>query len=76
MKNTLFRVSIFNGEKIVAMARAIGDKGLCYYIKDVVVHPDWQKKGLGKILIQEITKWMELHHAKKFNHSTRNARRL
>ena len=59
MKNTLFRVSVFDGDKIVAMARAIGDKGLCYYIKDVIVHPDWQKKGLGKILIQEILKYID-----------------
>ena len=51
MKNTLFKVSIFDGEKIVAMARAIGDKGLCYYIKDVVVHPDYQGRGVGRILI-------------------------
>ena len=46
LENTLFRVSVFDGKKIVAMARAIGDKGLCYYIKDVVVHPDYQKQGI------------------------------
>ena len=58
MKNTLFRVSIFDGEKIVAMARVIGDKGLCYYIKDVVVHPDYQSRGLGRILIGEILEYI------------------
>ena len=40
MDNTLFRVSIFDGERIVAMARVIGDMGLCYYIKDVIVLPE------------------------------------
>ncbi|MBP5447000.1 MAG: GNAT family N-acetyltransferase, partial [Treponema sp.] len=54
MKNKLFKLSIFDGDKIVAMARAIGDKGLCYYIKDVVVHPGYQGRGLGRILIGEI----------------------
>ena len=58
MKNSLFRVSVYIDNKIVAMARAIGDKGLCYYIKDVVVHPDYQRKGIGKILIQEILKFI------------------
>ena len=58
LENTLFRLSVFDGKKIVAMARAIGDKGLCYYIKDVVVHPDYQKHGIGRILIEEILKYI------------------
>ena len=47
MDNTLFRVSIFDGERIVAMARVIGDMGLCYYIKDVIVLPEYQGKELA-----------------------------
>lgn len=54
MENSVFRVSVFDGEKIVAMARMIGDMGLCYYIKDVVVHPDYQKNGIGRELINEL----------------------
>ncbi len=37
------------------MARAIGD-GLYYLIVDVVVNQEFQGKGLGKILIEEIVK--------------------
>jgi predicted GNAT family acetyltransferase len=47
MKNTLFRISVWDGNKIVAMARMIGDMGLDYYIKDVVVRPEYQHKGIG-----------------------------
>ena len=54
MEHTLFRVSVFDGEKIVAMARMIGDLGLDYYIKDVVVRPEYQHRGIGKLLIQEL----------------------
>ena len=58
MDNTLFRVSIFDGERIVAMARVIGDMGLCYYIKDVIVLPEYQGKGIGRkqIMKEELTK--------------------
>ena len=59
MDNTLFRVSIYDGERIVAMARAIGDKGLCYYIKDVVVLPEYQGKGIGRMLIKELLSFIE-----------------
>ena len=58
MNHTLFRVSLFDGDTIIAMARVIGDKGLCYYIKDVVVRPEYQGKGLGKRLIQELLKYI------------------
>lgn len=54
MKNTLFRVSVFDGGKIVGMARMLGDLGLDYFIKDVVVRPEYQKMGIGRLLIDEL----------------------
>ncbi len=58
LKNTIFRVSVYDGEKPVAMARMIGDMGLNYYIKDVVVRPEYQRKGIGKMLISELFKFV------------------
>ena len=54
MEHTLFRVSVFDGDKIIAMARMIGDMGLDYYIKDVIVRPEYQGKGIGRKLINEL----------------------
>ena len=59
MEHTLFRVSIYDGNKIVAMARMIGDMGLDYYIKDVVVKPEYQGKGIGRLLINELIKFIK-----------------
>ena len=61
MDNTLFRVSVFNDGKIIAMARMIGDMGLCYYIKDVIVLPEYQGKGIGRMLIEELLKFIDEH---------------
>ena len=58
MDHTLFRVSVFDGKQIVGMARVIGDMGLCYYIKDVVVLPEYQGKGIGRLLIDELLKFI------------------
>jgi len=58
MKHTLFRVSVFDGDRIVAMARMIGDLGLDYYIKDVIVRPEYQQQGLGKMMIGELLKFV------------------
>ena len=61
MDNTLFRVSVFDGGKIIAMARVIGDMGLCYYIKDVIVLPEYQGRGVGRKLIEELLKFVDEH---------------
>lgn len=58
MENTLFRISIYDNDKLIAMARLIGDKGLDYYIKDVVVIPEYQGKGVGRMLIEELLKYI------------------
>ena len=59
MDNTLFRVSVFDNDQIVSMARVIGDKGMCYYIKDVVVKPEYQGQGIGRILINEVLRFID-----------------
>ncbi len=41
--------------------RLIGTMGLCYYIKDVIVHPDYQGKGVGRLLIDELLKYINEH---------------
>ena len=58
MEHTLFRVSVFDGDKIVAMARMNGDMGLDYYIEDVIVRPEYQGRGIGRMLIDELLKFI------------------
>lgn len=58
MDNTLFRVSVYDDEKIVGMARMIGDMGLNYYIKDVAVKPEYQRRGIGKMMVEELMKFI------------------
>lgn len=64
MENTLFRISVWDHEKIVGMARMIGDFGLNYYIKDVVVRPEYQHKGIGKRMMNELLKFINDHGVK------------
>lgn len=59
MKHTLFRISVWDQDQIVGMARMIGDLGLDYYIKDVVVRPEYQRRGIGRRMIQELLKFIE-----------------
>lgn len=61
MEHTLFRISVWDHEKIVGMARMIGDLGLDYYIKDVVVRPEYQHKGIGKRMMNELLTFINDH---------------
>ena len=55
IKNSAIVKKVIVNNKTVGMARAIGD-GLYYLIVDVVVNQEYQGKGFGKILIEEIVK--------------------
>lgn len=61
MAHTLFRISVWDGDKIVAMAQMLGDMGLDYYIKDVVVRPEYQRRGIGRGMIRELLKFVSDH---------------
>ena len=58
MEHTLFRVSVYDCGRIAAMARVIGDMGLDYYIKDVIVRPEYQGQGIGRMMINEILQFV------------------
>ena len=58
LRHTLFRVSIWDDDKVIAMARMNGDMGMNYYIKDVVVRPEYQGRGIGRMLMNELMKFI------------------
>lgn len=58
LKNTLFRVSVWDDDKVIGMARMNGDLGLDYYIKDVVVRPEYQGRGVGRMLINALLQFI------------------
>ena len=53
---TCFSVCVFDETKIVGMARVVGD-GSYYTIFDVVVRQEYQHKGIGTALMNEIVEW-------------------
>jgi GNAT superfamily N-acetyltransferase len=40
------------------MVRLIGDGGMSFYIKDFAVHPDYQAKGAGKMLLHALEQFI------------------
>lgn len=58
LKNSIITFSIYLDNEVVGMARLIGDKAMTYYIKDLVVNPNNQHKGIGSLLLNEIEKYI------------------
>lgn len=40
--------------KTISMARAVGDGGYHLLVVDVIVHPDFQRQGIGKQMIAQL----------------------
>ncbi len=62
LEKDLFSVLIYHHQQLVAMGRVIGDGVLYFYIQDLIVHPDYQKQGLGTLLMKHIDSYLN-HHA-------------
>lgn len=59
LKSTAFAVVAQDKmtKAIIGCGLLMGDKISFYYIKDVIVHPDWQRKGVGTAMMNAIMLW-------------------
>lgn len=58
LPNTLFAVQVFSEGEPVGMGRIVGDGGCFYQVVDIAVLPDHQGRGLGKLIMAEIMKYI------------------
>ncbi|WP_411851281.1 GNAT family N-acetyltransferase [Stenotrophomonas sp. LGBM10] len=63
LPNTVFGVSIRDGEQLVAMGRLIGDGGCFLQVVDIAVVPDRQGQGLGKAVMTALDAWLRTNAA-------------
>ena len=61
LENATYLVVAREGGKAVGMARALFDFGYTAYLHDVIVHPDYQRKGIGTQLVNNVLSWLDDH---------------
>jgi ribosomal protein S18 acetylase RimI-like enzyme len=59
LPRTLFAVQILDGAGPVGMGRVVGDGGCFYQVVDIAVLKEHQGKGIGKMIMAEIVKYLE-----------------
>jgi GNAT superfamily N-acetyltransferase len=61
LANALFTVCALYQGSVVGCGRVIGDGGLYFYLQDIIVRPEFQRTGLGKLIMQPILGFLNEH---------------
>ncbi|HET6723924.1 MAG TPA: GNAT family N-acetyltransferase [Chitinophagaceae bacterium] len=48
-----------SNNKAIGCVLLLSDHASFYYVKDLIVHPDWQGKKVGAALMKELSHWLE-----------------
>lgn len=59
LKHNLYSVSIYDDDKIIGYGRMIGDQTVYAYIHDIMVVPDYQGQGIGKMVMEKLVEKIE-----------------
>ena len=59
--NSKFKCFVYDGNLLIGAGRALADGKDCSYICDVAVHPEYQGRGLGKELVQNLVRLSQEH---------------
>ncbi|KAB2860976.1 MULTISPECIES: GNAT family N-acetyltransferase [Exiguobacterium] len=58
LANTLYGVCLYKDDHMVGMGRVVGDGGMVFHLVDIVVDPDCQGLGLGKLIVEQLMDWI------------------
>lgn len=59
LKNSYVTFAVIEEEKVIGMARLLADGGMAFYLKDFVILPEFQGKGMGKALLEYVQNYIK-----------------
>ena len=59
MLNSALIIAAKDGDRIVGMARLVTDGGHSAIIEDVIVIPEYQRQGIGTVMVGRIMEYMK-----------------
>ncbi len=59
IRNSLFGCVVLHNGKTIGCGRIIGDGGMYFYIQDIVVLPEYQGKGIGRMIMNEVMDYIK-----------------
>lgn len=67
LANSLFSVVAHDDGYILGMGRIVGDGAIYLHIQDVIVRPEYQRKGIGSLIMKELLSFAEKSGGKHTN---------
>jgi len=58
LRHSLYSLCVYDGEKLVAMGRVVGDMGIAFYLQDILVLGTYQNLGLGTKIVKALEKFV------------------
>lgn len=59
LAGSLYIVCAYDGDIPVGMGRIVGDGVVIDYIQDLIVRPDYQKEGIGRLIIEKLIAYVK-----------------
>lgn len=59
INNSMINISVYDNNKCIGVGRIVGDNVLKGMLTDIMVLPDYQGKGIGKIIVKSLIKQLE-----------------
>ena len=53
-ENSLLVLGAYEGEKLMGIIRVVGDGATIVFVQDILVFPEYRRKGIGTALLKEI----------------------
>lgn len=59
LQGSLYSVCLYKENSIIGMGRVVGDGAIYFYVQDVIVLPEFQHNGYGRLIMGCILKYLE-----------------
>lgn len=59
LDNSIYTISIEVDNRIVGMGRLVGDNARIFYLQDIFVNPNYQKRGIGTVIVEKLLMYIE-----------------
>lgn len=59
LDNSIVVVTVYDDDRPIGMGRIVGDESVISYIQDLIIIPEYQKKGIGSRLVEKLISYVE-----------------
>ncbi len=64
LKNSLYSLCLYINNEIIGICRLVGDGYLKVYVEELIIHPEYQKKGFGTLIMNKIVDYIDKNYKK------------